>query len=364
MFCRRTELDRFRNHRDSVMEWVPGVNLLSGPNGAGKTNLVDAIHYLCMSRSFVAASDQFVAMHGAGQFALSGVFGGAIRADFSLSCTWVRGEGKTFFVNGSPLDRLTDLIGRVPVVVLSPEDRALTGEGPEYRRSFIDGLISQTSAAYLADLVEYRRVLRQRNRLLMQAALQHRPPAPELDAWNDLFARSAARIVAKRNAVLDTFRRLLAEEYAFMAGVGHEPDFTYRTNASDEPAENLARLEAGRDRERERGQTLIGPHRDDLLFTLDGIELRRYGSQGQHRLFAFALKLAQRRYFTDILEDQPIFLLDDVFGDLDPGKTRTLLEMLDAQSGQTFITAANPDPLTSVLDFTGNHRHFRVAHAV
>ncbi len=339
------------------LDWAPGVNLLSGPNGAGKTNAIDAIHYLCMSRSFVTASDQFVSQHGHHAFSLNGVFGGSIRKEFSLSCTYARGEGKTFFVNGSPLDRLADLIGRVPVVVLSPEDRKLTGEGPDERRSFIDALISQANAGYLQDLMEYRRVVRQRNRILISWALHRNPIGNSLDAWDDALIRTGTRIIAKRKQILSEFEAYMAQEYEFMAGVGHHPTFRYRTSVEDE-ADFKAKLSASRTKEMERGTTLLGPHRDDLIFYLDGIELRRFGSQGQHRLFAFALKLAQRRFYAEHLEDQPIFLLDDVFGDLDPSKIRTLLTMLDEQNGQTFITAANPQPLTNVLDFNGRHRHF------
>lgn len=357
MFCTRIELDHFRNHTDLSLDWAPGVNLLSGPNGAGKTNAIDAVHYLCMSRSFVTASDQFVSHHDRSSFSLKGSFGGSIRDAFTLSCTYSRGEGKTFFVNDSPLDRLADLIGRVPVVVLSPEDRKLTGEGPEERRTFIDALISQASSTYLQDLMEYRRVVRQRNRILIAYALHRKPVGELLDAWDDALVRTGSRIIAKRRQVLAEFETFMAEEYAFMAGVGHVPTFRYKTSAEDE-ADFRAKLADMRAKEMERGMTLMGPHRDDLVFYLDGIELRRFGSQGQHRLFAFALKLAQRRFYTERLDDQPIFLLDDVFGDLDPKKIATLLKMLDEQQGQTFITAANPDPLLNVLDFNGRHHHF------
>lgn len=342
----------FRNHSHNELDFSPGLNLLTGPNGSGKTNVIDAIHYLCMSRSFVAASDQYVVMQGENGFRVDGDFEGRIRQEFQVTCTWSRGEGKKIFVNGSPLGRLADLIGMVPVVVLSPGDKHLTSEGPSGRRSFLDALISQISRSYLLDLIEYRRIVKQRNRLLSD----HRYRQDELDAflepWNRQLVATGTRIILKRSEVLEQFSLYLQETYNLISGIGHRPHFIYKTIAAvhtvrEKLADEYSRILAGESvREREREQTLIGPHRDDLVFYLDDQELRKYGSQGQHRLFALALKLAQLRFYSEHLDDLPVLLLDDVFGDLDPRKTAILLEFLKEQHAQTFITSANPEPFS------------------
>lgn len=354
MIITRLQLQHFRNHTQSEVHWAPGVNIITGVNGAGKTNLLDAIHYLCMSRSFVAGSDQYVVTSGEKSFAVSGDFKGSIRHAFQISCTYSRGDGKRIFVNDSPLDKLSDLIGRVPVVVLSPDDRKLTSEGPAERRSFIDGFIAQLSPAYLRDLLDYRRVIRQRNALLSDSRVNNAQMQLLIEPWNDQLVRTGTQIIIRRALTLQRFANFLAESYAQIAGIGHRPHFSYKSIcALPEPLPTEAELTElvasaftsqladAFPRERERQQTTVGPHRDDILFYLDDLELRKFGSQGQHRLFAMALKLAQRSYYADVLDDLPILLLDDVFGDLDPRKTEVLITMLLSSDGQTFITAAN-----------------------
>src|SRR5690554_11668 len=139
----RLSLRNFRNHSETDLEPAPHLNLVTGPNGSGKTNVIDAVHYLCMSRSFTVSSDQYVVQESERYFMINGDFEGQIRSRFKVGCSYSRGEGKKIFVNDSPLDRFSDLIGMVPVVVLSPEDIRLTAEGPVERRIFIDGFISQ-----------------------------------------------------------------------------------------------------------------------------------------------------------------------------------------------------------------------------
>jgi DNA replication and repair protein RecF len=350
MNIRNLKLRYFRNHSSMELGFSPGLNLITGPNGMGKTNIIDSIHYLCMSRSFVSPSDQYVVMQGENGFRVDGEFEGNIRSRFRVTCTYSRGEGKKIFVNDSPLDRLADLIGMVPVVVLSPDDKRLTSEGPVERRSFLDAMISQISRPYLSDLIDYRRIVKQRNRLLSDPRYRTSELDAFLEPWNRQLVSTGSRIIAKRAAVLGQFAGYLQETYDLISGIGHRPHFQYKTivpgpdSAGDVEAAFNAILAEEYDREREREQTVAGPHRDDIVFYLDDQELRKFGSQGQHRLFALALKLAQLRFYSEHLDDLPVLLLDDVFGDLDPGKTAILLETLIEQKAQTFITAANPAP--------------------
>jgi DNA replication and repair protein RecF len=359
MRINRLKLTHFRNHEETEVRFAPHINLITGPNGAGKTNLIDAIHYLCMSRSFVAASDQYVAHHDHKYFMINGDFEGEIRSSFKVSCSYSRGEGKKIFVNDSPLDRLSDLIGMVPVVVLSPEDLKLTSEGPAERRSFLDALISQISPKYLRDLISYRKIRKQRNKLLQD----YRGPLDMLktllEPWDAQLSETGTAIIVKRAEVLNQFKRYLAIQYRAISEFNLEPTLEYQTICSGPESEEAVltayknQLEESFEKEAEREQTLIGPHRDEVVFYLGEMEIRNFGSQGQHRLFSMALKMAQLFYYSDELDDLPVMLLDDVFGNLDQQKTDIITETLNKHKGQTFITSANERPFAE-KQFAGN----------
>lgn len=358
------ELLHFRNHKKNQVDWAPHLNVITGPNGAGKTSLIDAIHYLCMSRSFVSTSDMYVTYQGESYFFLKGNFTGEIRSEFEVSCTYSRGEGKKIFVNDGPLDKLSDLIGMVPVVVLSPDDKKLTLEGPTERRSFLDSFISQISVGYLRDLIDYRRIRKQRNTLLQDYRGAQHMLEMYLEPWNKQLVETGSRIIAKRYEVLENFKEYLSRDYAMISGMNLTTGLEYQTfcEPSADPKaieeQYYKELESTFEKEVDREQTLTGPHRDEVIFYLDDFELRRFGSQGQHRLFALSLKLAQLHYYSDELDDLPIFMLDDVFGDLDPQKTGILLQALQEHAGQTFITSANPVPFEDFVTFDGTRNRF------
>lgn len=343
----KLSLRNFRNHVESVIECAPHLNLVTGPNGAGKTSLIDAIHYLCMSRSFVSSSDRYVVTEGETWFMIDGGFEGAIRTSFEVGFSWSSGDGKKIFVNRSPLDRISELIGMVPVVVLCPADKSLTDDGPAARRTFIDGFISQISSPYLRELIRYNRVRSQRNRLLQDHSGSLQALAALLEPWDRQLIESGSRIVAMRTKVLSKLSGYLEAQFGSLSGVDLQPGLAYRTfcEPNEDPevvGEKFAEeLSTSLAKELEREQTLTGPHRDEIVFYLDDMELRNYGSEGQHRLFLVALKMAQLFYYSDELDDLPIMLLDDLFGSLDPARTEMLLLTLQNHPGQTFITSAS-----------------------
>lgn len=369
MLIHQLRLQNFRNYETHEIEWAPHLNLLTGPNGAGKTSLIDAVHYLCMSRSFVSNSDQYCVRFKQKSFEIEGSFSGRIRSRFDLSLSYTKGKGKEIQVNQAPLQKLTDLIGRVPVVVLSPEDKLLTSDGPILRRSYIDSFICQLSRVYLDALLEYKRVLRQRNSFLQQCAGRFPASAESmLEVWDEVLARKGSAIIKKRLEVLNRFKTHLQEQYQKISSIPLVPDLSYKSfedfNESmqheDMVSLYLERLKEKRGKELERGLTLIGPHRDDIIFYLNEQELRHFGSQGQHRLFALSLKMAQLFYYEEDLEDLPLFLMDDVFGDIDAQKIDILLEMLNNHEGQLFITAANHKLFDNLQLEKGRDTHFRI----
>ncbi len=357
------EIFGFRNHEHTVLQWGKNVNVLVGPNGAGKTNILDAIHYLCMSRSFVHPSDLYAIRKGHQGFLIKGHFEGSIRSSFEVGCAYKRGEGKTITVNDSPLDRISDLIGMVPVISLAPDDKKLTAGGPVERRTFVDGMISQLSRSYLKDLVEYRRVIRQRNRVLSEVK-DPEMRLMQIDAWDQKLIEVGSGIVKRRAEILSEFSGYLSRAYQKVASIEQQPSFRYQTFIDDpleysqEELQNQyrAKLREFEQKEADREQTLVGPHRDEIVFLLDDLEVRKFGSQGQHRMFALALKLAQLSLYAEKLDDLPILLLDDVFGDLDPRKTEIFLDALLSHEAQTFITAANPELILNLIPQQEEHQ--------
>ncbi len=361
MRLKRLRLFSFRAHQETTVDFVPKVNLLHGPNGAGKTNLLEAIHYLCLSKSFIASQDGYVLRKGAPHFEVEGWFEGERRPELRVRIAYVPSEGKRLFINGAPLERLADIVGVLPVVVVSPEDYALTAGGPDERRRFLDNIMSQARPVYLDDLLKYRRALKQRNALLQQyRRMPHRVHASVLDSWDAELITLGSRLIAARIRFLAEFDAFLDAAYRQIEDVAERPTITYDGVAKiPADAEETAIAEVFRNavarvakRERELGRTLVGPHRDELVFRLNDFEVRRYASQGQHRTFGMALKLAQFFYLHDRLDEMPLLLLDDVFDTLDARRTGAFLELLQSDAvGQSLITAANRSLLDGMIPF-------------
>lgn len=363
MRLHKLTLKHFRAHESSDMSLAPGINLIHGPNGAGKTNVLEAAYYLCIGRSFVASRDAYALQFGKSFFDLRGAFEPEDRSPFEVRVVYKHEQGKRAFVNGAPLERLSELVGRVPVVVFAPGDYALTNGPPDERRRFIDNTLSQAKPAYLSELLKFRRTMKQRNALLARG--KYSDPAL-LEPWNDKFSESAGKITTARAAFVAQFNRYMEEAYRMMEEISERPTITYRAfhslknTTTPEAIHDLhkAKMKEALPRERERRRSLVGPHRDDLVFKLDDMEVRRFASQGQHRTFGMALKLAKFLYLKSICNETPILLLDDVFGDLDPKRSAVFLQLLDEspELGQSLITSADEATLQNSIDF-GDSRH-------
>ncbi|PSQ89259.1 MAG: DNA replication and repair protein RecF [Bacteroidetes bacterium QS_8_64_10] len=336
MILRSLRLQSFRAHEETRVTFAPKVNLVHGPNGAGKTNLLEAVHYLCLSKSFLAARDKYALRKGASHFELEGAFEGEQRSELEVRLAYVPGEGKRMFVNGAPLERLSEIVGRVPVVVFSQQDQALTAEGPSERRRFTNKLLSQAHPTYMEDLLKYRKALRQRNALLKQH--RGRPPAPHRDevlaSWDEEITVLGSRIIARRIEFLRSFSSYLEDAYRHVESVAERPTVEYDTldevprDATPDDAEDAFRqaLRRTSEDERERGRTLIGP------------QLR------------------------DRLEETPLFLLDDIFDNFDRERSEAFLGLLQSDAlGQSLITAAQPGLFEAFVPFDGDaHRKQRL----
>lgn len=363
MLLHSIRLLSFRAHASSEVTFAPKVNLLHGPNGAGKTNVLEAIHYLCLTKSFVTGQDSHVLSRGAPHFEVEGVVETKSRADIKLRLVYVPDGGKRFFMNRASVEPLSHVIGQFPAVVFSPEDHQLTAGAPEERRKLINNVLSQARPVYLDDMMKYRRALKQRNELLYRIRRTGQAVDPGvLASWDEGLILLGARIIKARLDFVSDFGSYLERAFHLLEDIAEMPSMEYNTFEPLEPGTDLeaiterfgARLHRLHRRECQVGRTLAGPHLDELIFRLDTFELRNYGSQGQHRTFGLALKLAQYFYLYERLEEKPLLLLDDVFANLDPVRIRSFLQLLQSDEvGQTFITGADLRTFDTPMEFDG-----------
>lgn len=364
-------LRSFRAHDDSRLEFAPKINLIHGPNGAGKTNILEAVHYLCLSKSFLTASDRLALRKEAPFFELTAAFGGRRRRAVEVRLHYDPKGGKHIFTNGARVERVADMVGMLPVVSFAPGDIAITAGAPAERRRFMDNILCQARPAYLEQLMRYRRVLRQRNEMLTTARRRRQKPAPAaLASWDAALVEHGSRLIAARVEFLADFASFLQQAYQHLATIEERPAMTYRGIASldaDAGAESIRdafrrRLSRVADRERTLGRTQVGPHRDEVRLTIDGFLLREYGSQGQHRTFGIAIKLAQYLYLQNRLEEEPILLLDDVFDSLDAVRAQAFLSLLQSDLiGQSLITAAQKETVSRFVPFAdADHRRVQI----
>ncbi|WP_105012429.1 DNA replication/repair protein RecF [Salinibacter sp. 10B] len=371
MILRTLHLRSFRAHTETELALAPSVNLLYGPNGVGKTNVLEAVHYLCLTKSFTASRDRYAVRKEAPYFEVEGTVTGVRQKPMEVRLAYVPGEGKKMFVNGAELDRLADIVGVLPVVIFSPEDADLTAGGPSERRRFVNNILSQARPVYMDDLMKYRRARRQRNEVLRSYKKRPDPPPNALiEPWTEELVSLGSRVIHRRQQFLQTFVEYLTDAYDQIDAVAERPTIEYDTIADLAPDASVddveeafrAALDRKMGQERDRGTTLVGPQRDELIFRLDDLEVRRYGSQGQHRTFAMALKLAQYFYLDDRSDTTPLLLLDDAFAELDARRTAVFLDLLRSNAvGQTLITATGRDLFDQAVNFEAEaHRALSV----
>ncbi|MCS6989176.1 MAG: DNA replication/repair protein RecF [Chloroherpetonaceae bacterium] len=349
-------LQNFRRHGDARLELGEGVNILYGRNGAGKTNFLEAIHYAALTKSFINASDAECLKFGATHFEINAEWesDGGIRS--TARVYFSNEQGKHVFVNKSELESFAKIVGEYPCVALSPFDLALVQGAPQERRRFLDSSVSQTNKAYLEDLLNYRRALTQRNKLLSE--MKGAPSDAQrqsLAVWTESFAALAAAIMFRRLKFVQEFAESLAKAYRLFHSFSETPTIRYDSDVEIPPnatkadilSEIQLRLARIEEEEIRRGVTLLGAHRDDLDFQINGVSVRKFASQGQQKTFVVCLKLAQHFYIQNILNEKPIFLLDDVFSELDRDRASDLVELLKPM-GQSIITTTEKKQFDNV----------------
>jgi DNA replication and repair protein RecF len=353
----------YKNIAEATLTFSPKINCFIGNNGAGKTNVLDAIYFLSFCHSSTTTQDALVIRHDQDFFVLeasyaplpSGVGGGG---PLKIFCGMKRGAKKHFKRGGKEYKRLSEHIGLIPIVMVSPADSLLIEGGSEERRRLMDQVIAQTDRTYIDALNRYNKALQQRNTLLRDE--DHEPDPQLMDLLEEEMARQGEAIFGCRRRLVEQLTPLFQQFYATMSANREQVSLSLLSHCQRGPLLEVIR----RDRSKDRavGYSLHGIHRDDLEVSLDGHQMKREGSQGQQKTFIIALKLAQFALLKRATQRTPILLLDDIFDKLDATRVEQIVALVSGDAfGQIFITDTNREHLDQILTATANdHKMFTV----
>lgn len=350
MILKSIEIRNFRNHIHTQIEFSDNLNLFIGGNAQGKTSILEAISYLCLTKSFNSNSDSYVLNFNARFFEVFGKFELDNGHEVIVKVNFESGIGKKVSLNKETVDKFSIVVNKLPIVILAPRTKEVIYGSPEDRRKFFNLLIAQLSSTYADEIIDYRKVLKQRNKILSAIAkneIKFEQGIELLNVWDEEFLNYSAKLTFKRMRFINDFIGFFKNAYSNFGEV-ENPEIEYATQVQLNTQDNFETIKEKfkaeiiklRAEEIKRGITLIGPHRDEYVFKINGRELRRYASQGQMKTFLVALTIAKFFYLKEKKSETPILLLDDVFAELDVERTQKLLSIV-GNIGQVFITATD-----------------------
>ncbi|MBP5424956.1 MAG: DNA replication/repair protein RecF [Prevotella sp.] len=342
MILEKLSLINYKNIQTATLELSPKINCLIGQNGVGKTNVLDAIYYLSFCHSANNPMDSQVIRHGEEFFMIEGKY----NEDIAISCGFKRGSKKHFKKNKKEYKRLSEHIGLIPVVMVSPADTLLIDGGSEERRRLMDMVISQYDRSYIEHLNRYNKALLQRNTMLKA---DDEPNIDVISLWEEQMAMAGEQIYQRREAFVKEMVPIFQRFYETISGNREQVALNYVSHCQRGPL--LEVIQRDRFKDRAVGYSLHGIHRDDLEIALGGHQMKREGSQGQHKTFVIALKLAQFDFLKRTnTKTTPLLLLDDIFDKLDAKRVEQIVSLVAGNEfGQIFITDTNRDHLDQIL---------------
>jgi DNA replication and repair protein RecF len=361
-------IKNFRKHSSSQLDFGDGVNILVGNNGQGKTNILEAIGFLSLTKSFLSASDALVCKHGEELFDVAGKMISDNGVEYNVRVAHqIPTTEKVFTINKQNVEPRSSVVGKFPIVILSPHHSAITFGSPSERRTFLDFVLCQSLRMYLDDVQTFRRVLKQRNAILHESKIARRQLDESFETWTENLISVAAKVMSKRSDFVQDFQSYVVNAYDEIVesdeipSLSYAPQIAMNEHSSTNEIENLLREELQKEKPRElaTGTTAIGPHHDEIDFRLNGFELRKFASQGQHKTFLVALKMAEFHYLKNTCNETPMFLLDDVFSELDEQRATKVLDLV-RKHGQTFVTTTNSDALDSILSYEEGNKKFLI----
>ncbi len=328
-------LTQFRNYDHAGFSFPENITCITGPNGSGKTSLLDAVYYLCYTKSYFSAQQQHSIKAGTDGFRVEGIFRDKDRNE-TIVCKWKAGK-KEVTADSVEYERVADHIGKYAAVMIAPDDMAIINEGSEGRRHWLDSILSQTDRLYLERLLLYQRVLLQRNAWLKLQAIRPSSNRDELRFYDSQLTEAGSYIHQHRQLFLRDFTSLLNDFYHRLSKGNEQILIDYDSELNRSPLAGLLQQCFEQDLRLQRSTK--GIHRDDLQFFISGMVLKQFGSQGQKKSFLFALKLAQYAWISEKSGKLPILLLDDVFEKLDQQRMESLLQIIQSPGfGQVILT--------------------------
>lgn len=349
MILNKLSVVNFKNIRTASLDFSPKLNCLIGSNGMGKTNILDAVYYLSFCRSAFNPVDSQVITHGEEFMVLEGNYSSDNGDIENIYCGMKKGNRKHFKRNKKEYKRLSQHIGLIPIIFISPADSTLIDGSSEERRRLMDMVIAQYDNAYMDHLSAYNKALQQRNALLK---MEEEPDITLMEIWENQMAEAGEAVYRKRDAFIKELMPVFQNIYSSIAGIQEEVSLKYVSHCQRGPL--LEIIQRDRFKDRAVGYSLHGIHRDDLEMLLGGFQMRREGSQGQTKTFSLALKLAQFNFLCRTNSaTTPILLLDDIFDKLDAQRVKKIVQLVaDDHYGQIFITDTNREHLDNILMHT------------
>ena len=347
MYLKQLNLTQYKNITSKTFDFNPKINCFIGDNGVGKSNVLDAIYHLAFGKSYFNPLALHNIQIGTDFFVIEGRYQIGKKEE-KIICSLKKGQKKILKRNGKVYEKIADHIGRIPTVIISPADHDLIAEGSAIRRKFIDGVIGQTDALYLQNVIEYNIVLSQRNALLKFFALNHNFDADTLEIYNEQLIARSQSIYEKRVAFMNDFIPVFLARYSSISDHKEPVSLSYESQLTNSSHKVLLNKSISRDKAIQF--TTTGTHKDDLHFLIQEQPIKKFGSQGQQKTFLVALKLAQFDFLKAQIGASPILLLDDAFDKLDQKRVSQIIGLVDQHDfGQIFLTDTHEDRTLEAL---------------
>ncbi|WP_454060486.1 DNA replication/repair protein RecF [Elizabethkingia ursingii] len=347
MLIQSIRLNNFKNHAFRQFDFSPQINCFVGNNGVGKTNILDALYYLSVGKSFLGNTDQNNILQGEEFFNIEAVVADDEKENI-IKVQQPLNSKKIIKKNDKSYERLADHIGFLPSVIISPYDNNLISDSGEARRRFLDGMISQTDTEYLFHIIQYQKTIQQRNALLKAFQKNRYFDADSLDIYQHHLIKSGNIIHEKRKTFNEKFSPIVQKFYQLISDGKEDIEINYQSDLSEQDFEAI--LIQNLEKDRILTYTSRGTHKDDLIFLMRQFPLKKTGSQGQQKTFLISLKLAQMQMIKDITGKSPILLLDDIFDKLDDNRVSQLIALVNKENfGQIFITDTHKDRTQSIV---------------